>query len=68
MNEIFVYLQADVRTFFRMELRCEDIVASDGATEWNAVFRFADYVAGLVRDSVKTVDEIEETVIGNAVP
>lgn len=68
MYEIFIQLQTDIRAFFRMELRCENIVAGDSATEWRAIFRFTDHMIGLFRYGIKTVDEIKETLVGNTIP
>ena len=68
MYKIFIQLQADVSAFFRVELRCKDIIAGNGATERCTVFCFADHMAGLVWNSVKTVDEIEKTLVGYVIP
>lgn len=68
MYEIFIQLQTDISAFFRMELRCENIVAGDSATEWRAIFRFTDHMSGLFRNSVKAVYKIEKALVGNTIP
>ena len=68
VNEIFVKLKTDRRTFFRVKLCCENILMSDGTAKTNAVLSIANHVFRMIGNSIEAVYKVKETVIVNSLP
>ena len=68
VDEIAIQPESHIGTFFRMELGGEDIFMRDGTAKRHAVFRFTYHLFQTVRNDMKTVHEIKETVVGDTFP
>ena len=68
VDEIAVQPEPHIGTFLRMELGGENVLMCDGTAKRHAVFRFADHLFRTGWNDMKTVYEVKETVVRDALP